>query len=149
VRSRNSNRPLGAVDELGELSRRTGRTVHAIRWYETQGLVPGVQRDGAGRRVYHERHVGWLELMERLRRTGMSIAEMRRYTGLVQQGRATLAERESMLRAHRERVERTIAEWNDALELLDQKIHFYGQWMANGKRPPLPPARPSRRRSTT
>ncbi|WP_425500804.1 hypothetical protein [Pseudaquabacterium terrae] len=65
----------------------------------------------------------------------------------MQQGRATLAEREAMLRAHRERVERTIAEWGDALELLDEKIHFYGQWMATGKRPPLPEPQPSRRRS--
>jgi DNA-binding transcriptional MerR regulator len=125
---------------IGELARRTGRSVHAIRWYEAQGLVPGVQRDGGGRRLYHERHVGWLQLMERLRRTGMSIAEMRRYTALVQQGRTTLAERETMLREHRARVEATIADWTEALALLDDKIHFYGQWMATGKRPPLPRA---------
>ena len=30
----------------------TGRTVHTIRWYERQGLIPGVCRDGGGRRVY-------------------------------------------------------------------------------------------------
>jgi DNA-binding transcriptional MerR regulator len=92
---------------IGELSTRTGRSVHAIRWYETQGLVPGVSRDAAGRRVYSELHVGWLQLMERLRLTGMSIAEMREYTRLVQQGKPTLTQRREMLRAHRERVLRT------------------------------------------
>jgi len=75
---------------IGELSARSGRTVHAIRWYEAQGLIPGVVRDGGGRRVYHEQHVDWLDLMERLRRTGMSIAEMRAYTALVRQGRAAV-----------------------------------------------------------
>jgi DNA-binding transcriptional MerR regulator len=122
---------------IGHLAVRTGRSVHAIRWYESQGLVPGVRRDGGGRRVYSELHVGWLQLMERLRRTGMSIAEMRDYTALVEQGKASLKQREQMLRAHRERVQRTIEEWNEALALLDGKIDFYGQWQASGKRPPL------------
>ena len=131
---------------IGDLSTRTGRSVHTIRWYEAQGLVPGVARDAGGRRLYTEQHVSWLELMERLRRTGMSIAEMREYTALVQQGRATLEQRREMLRAHRERVQRTIAEWTEALGLLDHKIDFYGQWLASGKRPPLPEPEASRAR---
>ena len=120
---------------IGRLAERTGRSVHTIRWYERQGLVPGVQRDAGGRRRYSERHVGWLLLMDRLRRTGMSIAEMREYTALVVQGKATLRQREAMLRAHREKVRRTIAEWTEALALLDDKIDFYGEWIGTGKRP--------------
>jgi DNA-binding transcriptional MerR regulator len=127
---------------IGALAARTGHSVHTIRWYEAQGLMPGVVRDGGGRRVYADGHVGWLELMQRLRRTGMSIAQMRRYTALVRQGRSTLAERQALLQAHRERVQRTIAEWQQALVLLDSKIHFYGQWQHTGKRPPLDPSNP-------
>ena len=122
---------------IGGLAQRTGRSIDTIRWYEAQGLVPGVARDAGGRRRYSEQHVGWLLLMDRLRRTGMSIAEMRQYTALVKQGRSTLKERQDMLRAHRERVERTIAEWTEALALLDGKIDFYGQWLHTGRRPSL------------
>ena len=86
---------------------------------------------------YSELHLGWLSLMDRLRRTGMSVAQMRAYTTLVKQGRATLAQRQEMLRAHRAKVEATIAEWNEALAMLDGKIDFYGEWIAGGKRPPL------------
>ena len=39
--------------------------------------------------------------MERLRKSGPSIAEMRRCTALVKQGRATLTRRREMLAAHR------------------------------------------------
>lgn len=125
---------------IGELAARTGRSVHAIRWYEAQGLVPGVARDGGGRRVYNELHFGWLELMDRLRRTGMSIAEMREYTLLVKQGRATLSQRQELLSTHRERVKETIAEWTLALRLIDAKVDFYGEWLATGRRPkPMPP----------
>ena len=35
---------------IGELARRTGRSVHSIRWYESIGLVPGVRRDAGNRR---------------------------------------------------------------------------------------------------
>ena len=122
---------------IGEFAARTGHSIHAIRWYESQGLIPGVGRDSSGRRVYGEPHLSWLDLMDRLRRTGMSIAEMRAYTALVKQGRSTLKQRQDLLRAHRARVRETIAEWTLALKLLDGKIDFYGAWLASGKRPPL------------
>jgi DNA-binding transcriptional MerR regulator len=126
------------VDEslrIGEVAARTGRSVHTIRWYESQGLIPGVERDEAGRRVFNELHVGWLELMDRLRRTGMPIARMRRYTALVRRGRSTLQERRELLATHRATVEHTIDEWMAALKLIDSKIDFYDEWVATGKQP--------------
>ena len=123
---------------IGELAARAGRGVHAIRWYEAQGLIPGVARDRAGRRVYSELHLSWLDLMDRLRRTGMSIAGMREYTALVKQGRSTLRQRQELLASHRARVKETIADWTAALRLIDSKIDFYGEWLASGKQPALP-----------
>jgi DNA-binding transcriptional MerR regulator len=120
---------------IGELARRSGRSVHAIRWYETQGLMPGVLRDSGGRRLYHERHVGWLEVIDRLRHSGMSIASLRDYTALAVQGGRTVKPTLEMLIAHRERVHDTIAEWDLALKLIDGKIDFYRQWQASGRRP--------------
>jgi DNA-binding transcriptional MerR regulator len=131
---------------IGALAERCGKSVHAIRWYEAQGLVPGVARDAGGRRRYREQHVAWLALMERLRVTGMSIAEMRRYAGLVAQGRRSLAERRDMLAAHRAEVLATMARWQEALAALDRKLDFYDDWIATGQRPahdPLQPRRPT------
>jgi DNA-binding transcriptional MerR regulator len=130
---------------IGELSARSGRGVHAIRWYEAQGLVPGVERDTGGRRVYTELHVGWLDLMDRLRCTGMTIAQMREYTALVKQGRSTLRQRHALLTAHRARVTDTIAEWTAALRAIDGKIDFYGEWLATGERPKRMPQPPDHR----
>jgi DNA-binding transcriptional MerR regulator len=130
---------------IGQLSAATGRSIHTIRWYEAQGLMPGVIRDAGGRRMYTGLHISWLDLMDRLRRTGMSIAEMREYASLVKQGKGTLKERQAMLAAHRKRVEATIADWQEALALLDTKIDFYGAWIKSGKRPPLPEVKLSER----
>ena len=126
---------------IGEIATRTGRSIHTIRWYEAQGLIPGVVRDKGGRRVYSERHVGWLDLMERLRCTGMSIAEMRKYTALARQGSATLKERRALLAGHRARVRETIERWGEALALLDAKVDYYDEWVASGARPAVEPHR--------
>lgn len=135
---------------IGDVAARTGRSVHTIRWYESQRLIPGVERDGGGRRVYFAAHLGWLDLLDRLRRTGMSIAEMRAYTALVERGRGTLKQRRDLLAAHRARVARTITEWTEALRLLDDKLAFYGTWIETGHRPrevPRLPASAPRRRA--
>ncbi len=120
---------------IGQLAALAGRSVHTIRWYEAQGLLPPVPRDGGGRRSYSQRHLNWLELMERLRRTGMSVADLRVYTSLAQQGGSTLAATRAMLLEHRERVLGRIAESQAALLLLDEKIAFYSVWITQGVRP--------------
>ena len=127
---------------IGELADRTGRSIHAIRWYEAQGLIPGVIRDPGGRRVYNEQHLSWLELMDRLRRTGMSIAEMRKYTALVKQGRGTMKQRQELLAQHRSRIQEAIAEWTAALQFVDSKIDYYGEWLTTGQRPKIDSTHP-------
>jgi DNA-binding transcriptional MerR regulator len=138
--------PARMTMRIGELAQRTGRSVHSIRWYESIGLVPGVRRDAGNRRVYDERHVGWLDLMHRLRLTGMSIAKMREYAALAARGSATLEERRDLLAAHRIQVRALIDEWRRALSLLDRKLDFYGEWIHTGRRPRIPVSKSPPRR---
>jgi DNA-binding transcriptional MerR regulator len=120
---------------IGELATRTGRTIHTVRWYEAQGLIPGVRRDSGGRRVYSELHVSWLDLIDRLRGTGMPITQVRKYVALVKHGTRTLKQRQKFLTAHRKRIEETVVEWTAALKLIDRKIDYYGEWLATGRQP--------------
>ncbi len=70
--------PPPATLRIGALAKHTGRSGHTIRWYEAQGLMPGLRRDVAGRRRYSAEHIGWLDLMARLRATRKSITESSR-----------------------------------------------------------------------
>src|SRR5687767_12491015 len=126
---------------IGKLARLTGRSVHTIRWYEAQRLIPGVRRDPQGRRVYNEQHVEWLALLERLRRSGMSIKDLRDYASMVRKGAASLRERQQFLRTHRRLIEQRIADLAAALEVVDGKIEFYAKWLSSGVQPPLPVVR--------
>jgi DNA-binding transcriptional MerR regulator len=115
---------------IGELARLSGRSVHTIRWYEAQGLMPGAARDTAGRRVFSQAHVDWLGLLTRLRASGMSIRQMQAYARQVRQGKATLAARQALLREHRQRVERQVEELKQALALIDRKVALYDKWIS-------------------
>lgn len=114
---------------IGELARLSGRSVHTIRWYEAQQLMPGAARDPAGRRLFSQAHVDWLELMDRLRSSGMSIREMQAYARQVRQGKATLGARQALLRDHRQRVQARLQELQQALDLIDRKVALYGRWI--------------------
>jgi DNA-binding transcriptional MerR regulator len=88
-----------------------------------------------------EYHVGWLDLVERLRCTGMSITQLRQYATLARQGDAALAQRRALLAGHQEPVRENITRWTEALALIDAKIEFYDEWMADGARPTVEPHR--------
>ena len=120
---------------IGRLARETGRSVHAIRWYERQGLMPGVERDSGGRRVYSNEHVSWLRFLERLKCAGMSMREMKAYAALVRRGRASIGERMELLAAQQRRTAALIAELQEAQRLIARKQAYYRKWRAAEKWP--------------
>jgi DNA-binding transcriptional MerR regulator len=135
---------------IGRFAKLVDRSVHTIRWYEAQGLLPRVGRDAGGRRVYEAGHVEHFLFLDRMRRTGMSVADMRRLTELSIQGWRTLDARMTMLREHRAEIEEQIRELTGALEQIDAKMAFYEDWVRNKRRPPkeaeyAPARRPARR----
>jgi DNA-binding transcriptional MerR regulator len=120
---------------IGRLARETGRSVHTIRWYEKQGLMPGVTRDPGGRRVYITQHIGWLLFLDRLRYAGMSVREMRRYASLATQGKKTIRQRLELLEAHHARTSAHIAELQAALRFVERKQAYYLKWLSEDRRP--------------
>jgi DNA-binding transcriptional MerR regulator len=110
---------------IADAAERTGLTAHTLRYYERDGLMLGVNRAGSGHRRYTERDLGWIELITKLRATGMPIREIRRYAQLVRDGANNERERLELLAAHRERVRRSLAEVTEHLAAIDRKIDYY------------------------
>src|ERR1700736_2158234 len=90
---------------IGEVAERTGLSVHALRFYEREGIFANpVRRGPGGRRVYSEDDVEWLTLCIILRASGMPLPAIRRYTDLVRQGAGNEEQRLTLLREHHEQV---------------------------------------------
>lgn len=68
-----SARPL----RVGELARRTGKTVRALHLYEEIGLLEPARRTGAGYRLYSADSVTRVEWITRLQEAGLSLPEIR------------------------------------------------------------------------
>lgn len=123
---------------IGDIAEATGRSIHTLRWYERQGLLPGVYRDRGNRRIYRLAHVGWLRFLARLKRTGMTVSEMKVYAELTAQGAKTAGSREHLLVQHRAKLDQQIETLMEARDVIDLKIEFYRGWQTTGQRPAEP-----------
>ena len=110
---------------IQDVSKKTGLTAHTLRYYEKEGLIPGVERSQGGFRQYTDEDLERLGLICCLKNTGMSIQEIARFVKLTHEGEHTLEERVELLRAHREQVLERIAEMQKHLEKVTWKLNFF------------------------
>ena len=88
-------------------------------------MLGSVDRATSGHRRYSDQDLTWIEMITRLRSTGMPIRDVRRYAALVRAGDGNEAERLALLQAHRERVEAQLAQVTSHLRAIDYKIALY------------------------
>jgi DNA-binding transcriptional MerR regulator len=118
---------------IAEAARRTGVSVHTLRYYERAGLAAtAVDRTSGGRRRYHQLDLDWIVICTRLRATGMPIRTIRRYAELVSAGPGNEQERLALLEAHRAEVTAGLARTRENLKLIDHKIDVYRGRLAAG-----------------
>lgn len=110
---------------IQQVAEATGLSVHTLRYYERIGLIHPINRADNTHRRYSLDDVGWIEFLNKLRATGMSIQQMQRYAELQRQGDDTLPERVEMLRALKAEAEAHIDEVQEHLRLIHYKINFY------------------------
>ncbi|MBX6767304.1 MAG: MerR family transcriptional regulator [Actinomadura rubrobrunea] len=110
-----------------ETAAKSGFSIDTLRYYEKIGLLSGIARDAAGRRVFTEADLAWLGMLRCLRDTGMPIAELRRYAELMRGGDETFRERVALLKAHDRRVEEQIAQLREQQRKIQGKIRYYEQ----------------------
>lgn len=113
--------PLG----VAEAARLLGLSPHTLRYYEREGLVCPA-RNAAGYREYSAADLRRLVFLTRMRISGMTMADLRRYAALADQGPATEPERREMMLAHRGRIRQRLRELTLALEATEYKIAAYG-----------------------
>jgi DNA-binding transcriptional MerR regulator len=119
---------------IGEVSSQTGLSVHALRFYEREGLMLSqhVARGTGGHRRYSPQDVNWLRICIKLRASGMPLAKIRRFAELVREGPGNEQERLELLRAQQRRVENQLAELEECLRIITRKVGVYEHQLADG-----------------
>lgn len=111
---------------IAEAAVLVGLSVDTLRYYERDGLLlRPVGRSATGHRRYLDDDLRWIEMVTRLRATGMPIRDVRRYAAMVRSGAGNEEERLELLRSHRQAVLAQFAEVTDHLGAIERKIGIY------------------------
>lgn len=109
---------------IGQFSELTGISCSTLRYYEEKGLIH-VERDFGNRRIYSDKDIEWVKFLQRLKNTGMSLKEMKRYAVLRYEGDSTISERLEILQNHEIYVDEQRRLWEEYSKNLNTKIEWY------------------------
>ncbi|MET7669397.1 MerR family transcriptional regulator [Micromonospora luteifusca] len=109
---------------VAEAARLVGLSTHTLRYYEQEGLVRPA-RNASGYREYSAFDLRRLVFLTRMRLSGMTMTDLKRYILLVEQGPSTIPERRRIMLDQQNRITRQIRELGLALETTEYKIRVY------------------------
>ncbi|GBD63567.1 hypothetical protein TEHD23766T_0994 [Tetragenococcus halophilus subsp. flandriensis] len=89
------------------------------------GLLPFVERDDSGNRVFKEKDFLMLNTVDCLKKTGMELKEIKQYIDWCNQGMETVEDRYKLFLDKRKTVLAEINELEEMLETIDYKCNFY------------------------
>ena len=96
-----------------------------LRFYEKEGILPHIDRNSSGRRIYKEEELERLQLVIALKDTGMSLDTIKEYFDMANKGEETLDQRRTLLLEHKQSVEKQLALTIKHLEKINRKITIY------------------------
>ena len=117
---------------ISSVAKQTGLSPDTLRWYEREGVLPPTQRTSSGQRVYDEKTIKLVTLVARLRRTGMPVAQTRKFLNLFAEGAASHGQRMALLEEHKQRVQNQIDQLQDDLGAIQAKIDHYAEIIEQG-----------------
>jgi MerR family mercuric resistance operon transcriptional regulator len=107
---------------IGKLSRLTGISVEAIRYYERIEILPKPTRNGSGRRVYGAADLRFLVSIRRAREIGFSLEEIRALLRLGQCSRASCREAREIAAHHLKGIRAKLARLREHERLLAKTV---------------------------
>ena len=112
---------------IQKFSEITDISSHTIRYYEKIGLLRNISRNSSSHRWFTEKDIIWIEFIKRLKDTGMPLGIILNYADLRDEGASTSELRMQILEEHAVMLEEKIAEEQDHLKKLKEKIKHYSE----------------------
>ncbi|MGO4549132.1 MerR family transcriptional regulator [Paenibacillus sp. 2TAB23] len=114
---------------ISEVSAKFNIPESTLRYYEKKGLLPLIERDEAGRRLFSENQMTLLEIIIYLKNTHMPVKGIQQYVSWVVEGDHTTERRLEMMKNHKQSVLAEISLMTVALNAIDVKITRYTKRM--------------------
>ncbi|MFD1956918.1 MerR family transcriptional regulator [Paenibacillus thailandensis] len=111
---------------IKEAAQKTNLSIHTIRYYDKEGLLPFIDREN-GARVFHDYDIAWLDLISCLKTTGMPIKDIRELAASCNDYETFVRRGLDILHRHKEKVEQHMRDTQRSLETIDYKIKHLPQ----------------------
>ena len=103
---------IGQVSDIFQIP------ISTLRYYDREGLFPGMQRQ-SGIRKFSEKELEALRVIECLKSSGLEIKDIKQFMAWCQEGPATYAKRKSLFEARKKAVEAEMEEMQKTLDMLN------------------------------
>lgn len=110
---------------IKQVSEMMSLPVSTIRYYDKMGLIPFLEKNESGYRIFKEKDISMLRIIECFKNTGMSISEMQQYVEMVKRGDESLEEHYQLFVRRKEIVLEEMRQLEKQLETIDHKLWYY------------------------
>lgn len=114
---------------IQEVAEKYDLSKDTLRYYEKEGLVGPIGKNKSGSREYQEADLERIEFVKCMRSAGLSIAILKDYIKLYEEGEQTKEARLKLLEKERELLKEKIDYMEDAYKKLNYKIKLYKENM--------------------
>ncbi len=116
---------------IGQVSEMTGLPVSTLRYYDKEGLFPGMERQ-SGIRKFGDRELEALRVIECLKKSGLEIRDIRQFMDWCAKGSETYPQRRELFVRQKAAVEAELERMERVRDMLIFKCWYYEQAMADG-----------------
>ena len=112
---------------IKDMSAMTGLPASTLRYYDKQGLLPHLRRDENNSRVFSDDDYSTLRLIDCLKRSGLSIKDIKNFIDMLGRGDEALSERREIFTRRREILKQELANLQEVLNVIEYKCWYYGK----------------------
>lgn len=110
---------------IGDISAMYNISQDTLRYYDKAGLLPFVRKNKAGRREFTEDDLGYIEVIDCLKRSGIPVKEIAKFMDWCVEGDQTLPQRYQFMIEQEAALEKKIHELQAQLDFLRWKKWYY------------------------
>ena len=109
---------------IGQVAEMFHLPISTLRYYDKEGLFPNMERV-SGIRQFNKKERDALRIIECLKKSGLSIKDIKSYIDMSLKGDETIDERLELFKRQREKVINQMKELQNTLDTLEYKCWFY------------------------
>lgn len=117
---------------ISEVAEKMKVTISTLRYYDNIGLLQNLKKNKAGNRVFSEKDIETIRVVQYLKKSGMQLIEIKEFMNWCKEGDSTLDKRLNLFRKQKENVLSEIARLQETLNLIKYKEWYYTQAVKDG-----------------